>query len=46
MKNPRYRDVMYVEELIGADTIDTMPIETLAAFREHGKARAQPGEQT
>ena len=30
---------MYVEELIGADTIDTMPIETLAAFREHGKAR-------
>jgi transaldolase/glucose-6-phosphate isomerase len=40
VKNPRYRDVMYVEELIGADTIDTMPVETLAAFREHGKARA------
>jgi transaldolase len=40
VKNPRYRDVTYVEELIGADTIDTMPIETLAAFKEHG--RAQP----
>ena len=40
VKNPRYRDVMYVEELIGADTIDTMPVETLAAFREHGRARA------
>jgi len=39
VKNPRYRDVMYAEELIGADTIDTMPLETLAAFRDHGKAR-------
>ena len=39
VKNPRYRDVMYVEELIGAETIDTMPVETLAAFRDHGKAR-------
>jgi transaldolase/glucose-6-phosphate isomerase len=39
VKNPRYRDVMYVEELIGAETIDTMPIETLTAFRDHGKAR-------
>jgi len=40
VKNPRYRDVMYVEELIGADTINTMPVETLAAFRDHGRARA------
>src|SRR6185436_2541364 len=40
VKNPRYRDVMYVEELIGPDTINTMPIETLAAFRDHGRARA------
>ncbi|HEY7374058.1 MAG TPA: transaldolase [Polyangia bacterium] len=40
VKNPRYRDVMYVEELIGPETINTMPIETLAAFREHGKTRA------
>jgi transaldolase len=39
VKNPRYRDVMYVEELIGPDTIDTVPVETLAAFRDHGKAR-------
>jgi transaldolase/glucose-6-phosphate isomerase len=35
-KNPRYRDVMYVEELIGPDTIDTMPPQTLSAFRQHG----------
>ena len=39
VKNPRYRDVMYVEELIGPETINTMPQETLAAFRDHGKAR-------
>ena len=38
-KNPAYRDVMYVEELIGPDTINTMPPETLAAFREHGAVR-------
>ncbi len=40
VKDPHYRDVMYVEELIGADTIDTMPVETLAAFRDHGHPRA------
>jgi transaldolase/glucose-6-phosphate isomerase len=39
VKNPRYRDVMYVEELIGPDTVNTMPVETLAAFRDHGRAR-------
>jgi len=39
-KNPRYRDTMYVEELIGADTVDTVPPETLAAFRDHGRLRA------
>src|SRR5204863_844917 len=38
-KNPAYRDVMYVEELIGPDTVDTMPPATLDAFRDHGKAR-------
>jgi transaldolase len=38
-KDPRYRDVMYVEELIGHNTIDTMPLETLAAFRDHGRVR-------
>src|SRR3954470_3511333 len=37
-KNPAYRDVMYVEELIGPDTVDTMPPATIDAFREHGVA--------
>jgi transaldolase len=36
-KNPEYRDVIYVEELIGADTVNTMPRETLAAFQDHGR---------
>ena len=35
-KNPAYRDVMYVEELIGPDTVDTMPPATIAAFKDHG----------
>ena len=39
VKDPRYRDVMYVEELIGPDTVNTVPVETLAAFRDHGRAR-------
>jgi transaldolase/glucose-6-phosphate isomerase len=39
-KNPAYRDVVYVEELIGLDTVNTMPPATLAAFREHGRPRA------
>jgi transaldolase len=38
-KNPEYRDVMYVEELIGPDTVDTMPPATIDAFRDHGKLR-------
>jgi transaldolase len=38
-KNPEYRDVMYVEELIGPDTVDTMPPATVDAFRDHGKVR-------
>ena len=38
-KNPAYRDVMYVEELIGPDTVDTMPPATVDAFRDHGKLR-------
>ncbi len=36
-KNPKYRDVMYVEELIGPDTVDTIPPATLDAFRDHGE---------
>jgi transaldolase/glucose-6-phosphate isomerase len=38
-KNPEYRDVIYVEELIGADTVDTIPPATFNAFRDHGKLR-------
>ncbi len=38
-KNPKYRDVIYAEELIGPDTIDTMPTQTLEAFRDHGQVR-------
>jgi transaldolase / glucose-6-phosphate isomerase len=38
-KNPKYRDVIYVEELIGADTVDTIPPATFDAFRAHGKLR-------
>src|SRR4051794_15025162 len=36
-KNPEYNDVMYVEELIGPDTVNTMPQQTIAAFKDHGK---------
>src|SRR5271154_2511972 len=38
-KSPAYRDVMYVEELIGPDTVNTMPPATIDAFRDHGKLR-------
>jgi transaldolase len=37
-KNPRYRDVLYVESLIGPQTVDTMPPATFDAFRDHGRA--------
>jgi len=36
-KNPEYRDVLYVEELIGPETVDTMPEETIQAFEDHGE---------
>lgn len=39
-KNPAYSDVLYVESLIGPQTVNTVPDATLAAFREHGKAEA------
>jgi len=39
VKNPSYRDVMYVEELIGPHTVNTMPDETIHAFQEHGEVR-------
>ncbi len=38
-KNPAYRDVLYAEELVGPDTVDTMPLETIENFRDHGKVR-------
>jgi transaldolase/glucose-6-phosphate isomerase len=38
-KNPNYRDVLYVEEMIGPDTVNTVPPATLGAFRDHGKPR-------
>ena len=39
VKDPSYPDTMYVEELIGPDTVDTVPPATLAAFQEHGEVR-------
>lgn len=39
-KNPAYRDVLYVEELIGSNTVNTLPPATLDAFRDHGRPRA------
>jgi transaldolase len=36
-KNPEYRDVLYVEELIGPETVNTMPKETIEAFQDHGE---------
>jgi len=36
-KNPDYRDVLYVEELIGPQTVDTMPLDTIEAFLDHGR---------
>jgi transaldolase len=38
-KNPSYRDVIYVEELIGPETVNTMPMETVVAFQDHGEVR-------
>jgi transaldolase len=38
-KNPEYRDVIYVEELVGPDMVNTMPEETIRAFQDHGEVR-------
>ena len=38
-KNPAYRDVRYVEELIGPEVVNTMPLETIRAFQDHGEVR-------
>ena len=47
-KNPEYRDMLYVEELIGPETVDTMPEETIQAFQDHGEVapRRSPREST
>jgi transaldolase len=45
-KNPAYRDVMYAEELIGPNTINTMPQATLEAFRDHGETRLTVEDDT
>src|SRR5262245_25069174 len=39
-RNPSYSDVVYVEELVGSDTVNTIPRATFDAFRDHGRARA------
>jgi transaldolase / glucose-6-phosphate isomerase len=44
-KNPKYRDVLYVEELIGPDTVNTAPPATIEAFRDHGKPRLSLTEE-
>jgi len=44
-KNPNYRDVIYVEELIGPDTVNTMPPATVDAFRDHGRVRPSLTEE-
>lgn len=44
-KNPNYRDVVYVEELIGPDTVNTIPPATFEAFRDHGRPRASLAEE-
>ena len=40
-KNPDYSDVKYVEALIGPDTVNTVPLETLDAYRDHGEPKAR-----
>jgi transaldolase len=41
IKNPDYPDVKYVESLIGPDTVNTIPVETLDAYRDHGDPQAR-----
>jgi transaldolase len=45
MKNPKRRDVLYVEELIAPNTIDTMPPATIDAFRDHGRVRGDTARE-
>ena len=43
-KNPAYSDVLYVEELVGPDTVNTLPLKTLEAFRDHGRVSETLGK--
>ena len=43
-KNPAYSDVKYVEALIGSDTVNTVPLETLDAYRDHGEPQPRLGQ--
>jgi len=45
-KNPNFSDIKYVEALIGPDTVDTIPVETLDAFRDHGDPKIHLEENT
>jgi transaldolase len=45
VKNPKYRDVMYVEQLIGPDTVNTMPPKTVDAFLDHGRVERTIDEE-
>src|SRR5258708_34219194 len=45
-KNPAYSDVLYVEELIGPDTVNTVPPDTLSSFRDHGRVRGDTASET
>jgi transaldolase len=44
-KNPEYRDVLYVEELVGPDTVNTMPRDTIEAVQDHGEIRGNTIEE-
>ena len=45
VKNPAYRDTLYVEELVGPDTVNTMPPALIDAFRDHGESRRRVDEE-
>jgi transaldolase len=45
-KNPAYADVLYVEELLGPDTVNTMPEETIMAYQDHGEPKDRLGADT
>ncbi len=45
-KNPKYSDIKYVEELIAPDTVNTMPLDTLTKFKDHGKVRVTIEQDT